>query len=179
MKSANKKAFPNVAYSIQKIRKNKTVLIFKRNNLSYRDIKFSCDKGYFIEEFTKVDNLKINYILIFKSDDISNVFTEKQHGDIKIIGSPSHFGLEFTTTNIYIENYRFHPETTVNTHKKFERNNYKFEYNISGNYCNTDIRINIDQNKRSRTPNIQIKKSTPYSITNIERPYLGGLVSPK
>ena len=180
---AIQKKYPDYIIRITKVRLNKTVIEFCRNNLCVRDIKYSDKLGYYIQENISYKGLNIEYQIVFGSKNIDKIFLYKYPRKFRIRGYKDGFGIKIVSENVYVPEYKFHPEVNVFSKRRDQIKNVVLTHHITGNYHEYDINIDV-KHKRTRLPKGTEANKKDYarpmvSKWGIEHPYSGGRFSPK
>lgn len=160
---------PNIVLKRKRLSKTKTVVIFRRNNLSFSDFKKIGDAYTYQEEFNH-HGVRGKIQIIVESDNLYDLF-EINTKAAKVKGGKDHLGIFL----------RFPDQKHLPLVQSGVFGCMRFNL-----YCNGKS-LHYDSNKKKKNPTVSIHTSsmkTPISISNSVRwaathPYQGGGVSPR
>lgn len=172
----NKNKYPDHYITINKKANKERVLVYRRNNLSYKKFKFIQNDGYYFDEYYRIDGYSIHLYIRLKSIKFYDLFNCQSSDLIKLYGGTNCFGIKIISPKIndfILKGTHIIGKTTEENgilicECKFICNKNSFKH--KNNYNKNKYRVN------SRRPYDSIYQITSWSLSH---PYQGGGCSPK
>ena len=159
---------PNIVFKRKRLSKTKTVIVFRRNNLSFSDF-IKTDGGYTYQEDFNHHGVKGNIRIIVESDNLYDLF-EINSKAAKVKGGKDHFGIFL----------RFQDQKQLPLIQSGTFGCLKFDL-----YCNGKSLYYDGKKKNTERSSVHINSSkTPIAVPKTiswaaSHPFQGGGVNPR
>lgn len=169
-KKYNQQNMPDHVLKRKRLSRTKTVVIFRRNNLSMDDFQEKDGCWVFVEKFDH-HGVKCMIKLVIHSSNFCTAF-ETNEKEMKIKGSPRSFG-------VFI---RF-PDMTLPIDERGQYGKVEYHLKCIGKHLFYDNGKRFKKKSKAYTPFVPRETTqiaVPRSVSNaVRHPYSGGGVSPK
>lgn len=165
---SNMQKMPDIVLKRKRLSKTKTVVIFRRNNLSFNDFK-KTDRGYVFEEKFKHHGVNGSIKLIVESDNLYDAF-EINTKTVKVKGGKDHLGIFL----------RFGDQKSLPLNKTGSMGCIRYELNCEGKQLYYDGKKKSEPGAEIHDTSKRKSISAPVSVSwAASHPFQGGGFSPR